>query len=595
MPDEKNLSRREFLKYAGIAGAVIGAGGGLGGVLAACGSSATSTTTTAAAATTTTAAAPGTTAASVTTTTAAPETTTTTAAGGPVKGGTLNIYINEPVAIEPLDLEESEGVKVGSALFDSLVDFDPITAKIMPAAAAKWDISADAKVFTFHLVPGAKFHDGTPVTAKDFVYAWTRLCNPVNKSNVSYHLEPVLGYDEMQATENPATTLAGVKAVDDSTFEVTLKYAFADFENVVGHPTLAPVPQAAVEKDPTAFAAAPVGNGPFMMDGTWQHDQEIKVKAFADYYGPKPNVDAVDFKIFKDPETAFLEFQAGNLDFTSIPSGQIKATEAQYGTSDNGYTGNPGKQVLLGGELTVYYIDINQKDPLLGKNADLRQAISLAINRPAICQTVFDNTRDPADSVIPPGIAGYEAGAWQYSKYDVTASKAALTKAGFPDGKGLAEITLSCNSGGSHEQIMALVQADLKTVGINVKTDFTEWAAYLPKLQAAQYQLGRIGWQADYPIIDNFLFPLFSSKSPNNYTQYNDPAFESAITAARQMTDAAARMKAYQTIVRQVGDQVPTIPIVFYKHNYVTSDRVYNFTYSSVGIPDYITCWIVQK
>ncbi len=114
-------------------------------------------------------------------------------------------------------------------------------------------------------------------------------------------------------------------------------------------------------------------------------------------------------------------------------------------------------------------------------------------------------------------------------------------------------MTLSCNSGGSHEQIMALIQADLKAIGINVKTDLTEWAAYLPKLQDHQYQIGRMGWIADYPIIDNFLYPIFYSTSSNNYSGYADPAVDKAITDARQIADSDKRVKAYQEIVKTIG------------------------------------------
>ena len=155
----------------------------------------------------------------------------TTARSGPA-GGMLNVYINEPVVIEPLNLEESEGTQVGQALFDSLAAFDPITSEIMPAAAEKWEANADATVWTFYLDEKAKFHDGTPVMADDFMYAWKRVVNPVNKSNVAYHLAPVKGYDEMLA--GTATEMTGLKAVDDYTLEVTLTYSFGDFEYVVG-------------------------------------------------------------------------------------------------------------------------------------------------------------------------------------------------------------------------------------------------------------------------------------------------------------------------------------------------------------------------
>ncbi len=524
----------------------------------------------------------------------------TTAAETPKPGGTYNFLLgSDPVAINPIGGYETEGMQVAWQVFQGLVGVgidDDGNITVEPCIADKWE-TTDNQTWTFHLKKGVKFAApvGTAVTAQTFVDSWNYVTDEKNNSPVSYVLAPIVGCSSSGYASDPAKGLTGVKALDDYTLQVKLQYPFADFEYVVAHPTLAPVPKAAVEKDPAKFATNPVGNGPFMVtaDG-WVHDQSINLVAFADYYGTKPNIDGIAFKIFKDPETAFLEFKAGNLDFTSIPSGQIKATEAEYGTAENGYTGNPGKQTLLGAELAIYYVDINTTDPLL-KNADLRQAISLAINRQAICDTVMEGTRVPSDSIIPPGVVGYEPGAWPYSKYDVEAAKAALAKAGYPDGKGLPEMTLSCNSGGSHEAIMALIQADLKAVGINVKTDLTEWAAYLPKLQDHQYQIGRMGWIADYPIIDNFLYPIFYSTSSNNYSGYANPAVDKAITDARQITDGAARVKAYQDIVKTIGADSPAVPIMAYRHGRVTSDRVYNLTYSPMGMLDFVGCWIVQK
>ncbi len=144
----------------------------------------------------------------------------------------------------------------------------------------------------------AKFHNGRDVTAADFKYAWERICNPANESEISYHLSAVKGFDAMQ--DGTATELEGVKAIDDKTLEVTLDYAYGDFEFVVGHPALGPVPKEEVEKDPAAFAEMPIGNGPFKMAGPWQHDQLIQVVRFDDYSGEKAYLDGVDFKIFKD-------------------------------------------------------------------------------------------------------------------------------------------------------------------------------------------------------------------------------------------------------------------------------------------------------
>ncbi len=507
-------------------------------------------------------------------------------------GGTFNFYIAEPAFIDPYNLQESEGTQVGQAVFDSLVAFDPLTSEVVPAAAESWEPNADASVWTFNLVPGATFHDGSPVTAADFKYAWERICNPENESEISYHLAAVMGFDEMQAGD--ATELSGVKAIDDTTLEVTLQYPFADFAYVVGHPALAPVPMAAVEADPAGFSDMPIGNGPFMMSEPWNHDQYIKLVKYDDYYGDEPNIDGIDFKIFTDQDTAFLEFQAGNVDFVPIPTGQIQSTVDEYGESPDGYSVNPGEQVSLGGEQAIYYLLMNNIDPVL-KDPKIREALSLAINRQAICDTVFEGTRVPASSIVPPGIVGQTEGDWQYAKYDVEEAKTILADAGYPDGEGLPTIKLEYNTGSGHEDILQLVQNDLKAIGVESELVGTEWAQYLDKLSEKTYQVGRLGWIADYPIMDNFLYPLFLSSSADNYSNFSDSAVDTKLSEARQTIDEAGRLALYQEISKAVGDQASVIPMFYYRHTRVASDRVNDGIYSPNGLFYFEGVWLDQQ
>lgn len=517
-------------------------------------------------------------------------TTDTTGAGGkPVKGGTFSFYIGEPAFIDPVNGQESEGVQVINSVFDSLLAFDFKAGKLMPAAAESWQANADASVWTFKLNKDGKFHNERKVTAADFKYAWERICNPVNESEISYHLSAVKGFQAMQ--DGTATELEGVKVVDDYTLEVTLDYPFADFEFVVSHPSLCPVPKEEVEKDPTAFADKPVGNGPFMLAEPWAHDQYIKVLRFDDYYGEKAYVDGVDFKIFKDDETAFLEFKAGTLDFTVIPSGQVKAVAAEYGESADGYTVEPGKQVLLGPEAAIYYLLLNTKDDTI-KNVDLRRALSLAIDRQAICDAVYEGMRVPATGIVPSGILGYLDGQWAYCKYDPEQAKQLLAKAGYPNGEGLPELSIGFNTGRGHEDVMALVQANLTDIGVKSRLDGVEWAQYLDKLDAGEFQIGRLGWLADYPIMDNFLYPLFHSSSADNHSFYANPAADEALMAARRNTDLDSRVKAYQEVDRMIGDDAPVIPINVYRHGRVGSDRIHGFVLDNMGLSNLAVVWI---
>jgi oligopeptide transport system substrate-binding protein len=523
----------------------------------------------------------------------------------PKKGGTLSFYIGEPAYLDPYNAQETEGMQVTQAIFDSLTTFDNLDAsKLMPAAAESWEGNEDATVWTFKLNPNGKYADGTPVTAQDFVYAWNRIANPetVNTSTgkpdpsvISYHLGFVKGFDEV--SEGKATEMSGLKAVDATTLEVTLSQSFADFEYVVAHPSLAPVPQKLVEEgveyegENIPYGEMPIGNGPFKMAEPWKHNQYVKIVPNENYYGDAPYLDAVEFRIFKDPETAYTEFEAGNLDFTMIGEGKIADALAKYGESADGYTVSPGKQVLLGPEAATYYLIMNNENEYL-KNKDLRKAISLAINRQAICDTVFDGTRDPADSILPPSMAGYKAGSWPDARYDVDAAKQAMVDAGFPNGEGLPKFKLAFNTGGGHENIMELVTADLKEIGIETEFESADFPVYLKQLDEGKHQLARLGWVADYPVAYNFHYSLFDSKSGDNKALYKNAEIDKAISEGQKIVDTAARIAKYEEIDAMLGADVPVAPVMFYKHNHVGSDRIRDFVFDAMHFAPFEKAWI---
>ena len=493
-------------------------------------------------------------------------------------GGTFKYYISDPVAIDPYNLQESEGTQVGHVLFDSLVEWDWDKSDVKAKAAASWEISDDNTVFTFHL-KDAKFHNGDPVTAESFKRGWQRLVDPsmATPGEIGYHLSPVMGYDEMAS--GSAKEISGLTCPDDKTFVVTLSAPMADFLAVCCHPGLAPVPQAAID-DPDSFLLAPIGNGPFMMDGKWESGQYINVKRFEDYYGDKPALDAINFSIQKDPKTAYSELEAGNMDFCQIPTGRIQELSEKFGKSVDGYTISPSRQALLGAEASVYFLAVNLEDETMA-NKDLRHAMSLAINRQNIVDTLFESGREPADNVFPP-IIDKKGGSWEFAEYDPEKAKQII------DEKGLAGTTvkLSYNSGGGHEDIMSCIQADLQTVGLTVEQDTKEWAAYLQGLTDGSFQLGRMGWIADYPTLDNFIYPNFYSTADNNFSRYNNPEVDAAIDAARAIADEDERKDAYRKINQMVADDMPIIPIMFYAHQHVASDRVNELYYNAQGIAD---------
>ena len=505
------------------------------------------------------------------------------AGAGAAAGGTMKFYINDPVAIDPYNTQESEGTQVEHILFDALTDYDWNKKEIVPKAAESWEASADATEWTFHLVKGAKFHNGDTVDAKSFKRAWERICDPkmTTPSKISYHLAPVMGYDAI--SEGNAKELSGVTCPDEYTLKVKLTAPMADFPYVVAHPALAPVPQAALD-DPASFLTAPIGNGPFKMDGKWESGQYINVVRFDDYYGQKATLAGINFSIQKDPDTAFREFEAGNMDFTDIPAGRLKEISDKYGTSKDGYTVTKGAQALTGAEASIYFLAINMKDPVM-QDLNLRKAMSLAINRQNIVDTLFEGSRKAANSAFPAIIDDNASNAWEFCKYDKDAAKKIV------DDNGLAgtEITLSYNSGGGHEDIMSIIQADLEAVGLKVKQASMEWASYLTALGDGNYQVGRLGWNADYPTMDNFLYPNFYSTADNNYSAYKNEEVDAVIDAARQIVDEEARKAEYRRINVMIGNDLPIIPIMFYGHDKVGSARIQNFYFDAQSKGEFAT------
>ena len=196
---------------------------------------------------------------------------------------------------------------------------------------------------------------------------------------------------------------------------------------------------------------------------------------------------------------------------------------------------------------------MNNKDEIL-KNPDLRQALSLAINRQAICDTVYEGVRMPATSIVPEGIAGYEAGAWQYSKYDVEAAKAKLAEAGYPERQGpardQAELQHRLRPRGRH----ALVQADLGKIGVSRQVRRPGMGSVPRQAAGRRVQVGRLGWIADYPIIDNFLFPLFTPGWRQLRPSTAIPPSTAALMDARKTVNTDERIAKYQAIVKTIGD-----------------------------------------
>ncbi|MBA4370118.1 MAG: hypothetical protein C0418_00880 [Coriobacteriaceae bacterium] len=514
--------------------------------------------------------------------------------GDPVPGGVLRFGMGDPAGLDPRLAQDPESRQAVQLLFDGLTALDPVTGEVVPAVATSWSSEESATVFRFALSADARFHDGTPVTAVDFKYAWERLVDPKVTKGVgplSYMLEIVEGYEEL--TAGKATELSGLRVIDDVTFEVRLRESYADLPYLVAHPALSPVPRDRVRKDPAAFAKRPVGNGPFKLDSPWRKGVGAKLTRFDAYHGRPAYLDGVQLVAFDDDGAAWRALQTEKIDFASVPvSADAEALEA-LGKSENGYTAAPGKRFLFGAECGTYYIACNLKDPLIAK-AEVRRALSLAIDRAAIGAEVYGGTRRAADGIVAPGAEGYREGAWPYSRFDVAAAKKALAKAGYPNGNGMPEVRLAYNSGSENEAVAKATRTQWAAIGIRTRLEAAEFSEHLDRADQGDFQLVRLGLRPDRPTHDAFLTTLFAGSSGDNVSGYSVEEVDAALATARATADAEERLSIYRGVDKKVASDLPVIPMLFYGHHHGVSRRVANLTLGSSGFAALEKTWLLK-
>jgi oligopeptide transport system substrate-binding protein len=363
--------------------------------------------------------------------------------------------------------------------------------------------------------------------------------------------------------------MSGLEVVDDLTFTVELTGAFAPFPTVVGYNPFYPLPEAFFD-DPEGFGAQPIGNGPFQAEEEFVEGEGITLTRYEDYAGPDAaQADAVEYRVYADVDTAYIDAQDGNLDIVDvIPPDAIATAPDEFGDR---FINTQSSQITYIGFPTY---DERYSDPRV------RQAISMAIDREAISTAIFEGTRTPADSFIPPVVDGYREGSCTYCTLDVDAANALLDDAGFDRNQ---PIELWFNSGAGHDAWMEAVGNQLRE---NLGVEFAlqgnlEFAEYLPlgeqKGWTGPY---RYGWSFDYPGADSYLTPLFtpSAQPPagSNYAFYDNPEVTDLITQGDQADSPEEAIELYQQAEDLINEDMPMAPLFFTEIQSVTSENVEN-------------------
>jgi oligopeptide transport system substrate-binding protein len=511
--------------------------------------------------------------------------------GTPKAGGTYNFVLNsEPVAIDNIQAYENMGMQVTHQFAETLVALklsDKGLLEPVPGIAESWD-TTDAQTWTFHLKHGVMFQPpvSREVKAQDVVDSWNRATDKANASPTSYVLSPIQGCgDDGYATSKNGLT--GVKAIDDYTLQVKLRYPFAEFIMTLVHPVSAVVPVDYVTKvGEKAFAQKPVGTGPYMVK-KWQHKQYVDMVKNPSYWNADSAgyVDAIHFPIITSVQTSWLEFQKGSIDFTPVPPGQQRAAQSNPNATSGKWTAKAWP------EISTAYIGFNMKDKVVGGTTglDLRKAMYMGADATSVINVALEGFGVPATGIVPEGIAGWRADVSPYKVNDEAGAKAAITALGT-----VPTLQYWYNTDEGNQKVAEVLQAGWKNVGLNVELSNFEWATFLDKLAHFQGQVYRQGWIADYPSMDNFLWPLFEShQSPyNNEVHYANTEFDTLLNQARAEIDATKRYDLYAQAEKLMLTDAPIVPIYYYRSFRVSNNRIGGFVYDPMGFVNMWQIWV---
>lgn len=425
----------------------------------------------------------------------------------------------------PTNTNENMGGRVVDRLFAGLKYYD--SKGVAHDEMAESIKTPDRKTYTITIKPDWKFTDGTTVTAKSFVDAWNYGALGTNGQLQSYVFTPIIGFDEVSAEKPTAQTMSGLKVVDDRTFTVELKSPSIDFETELGYAPFYPLPDAAF-KDMKAFGENPIGNGPYKFQ-TWEHNVKIDLVPNPDYKGGRaPKNKGLRFVMYQSFDTAYSDLQAGNLDtLDTIPDSALTS-----------YKKDLGDRAILEPSAQNQHIGVQANVPHLSGAEGLlrRQAISMAINRQQICDTIFNGTKTPArdyTSSTLPGFNGNLPGS-EVFKYNPEEAKKLWAQAdAISPWSGRYEIAY--NSDGGHQAWIEAVANSIKnTLGIDaVGAPYPTFKNIRDLVN--QKTIGksfRYGWQGDYPTMLQFLTSQYYSYSETNNVDYKSPEFDRLLDAA---------------------------------------------------------------
>ena len=531
----------------------------------------------------------------------------------PAEGFDMAVCIaSEPQTIDPALNSAVDGAIMTQHMFEGLMKWvdsgNPVNDKgnmnyaALAAGQAesyeKTDNGDGTVTYTFKIRSDAKWSDGQPVTANDFVYSWQRLANPLTAADYCYMIDMVQGYAAVNAGEADPTTL-GVSAPDESTFVVNLTYDCPYFLEICAFPAAFPVRQDIIEAYGDTWTTDDnsshyISNGPWKL-AEWVHDSYIKMVPNEYHYDAAnlgPN--SLTFQLMEDQNSMLAAYRSGDLQFIEdMPVDEIAGLLASGELNIVDYIG------------TYYVCYQTQAAPF--DNALVRQAFTLAIDSKYIVEQVTQTGQVPATGFVPAGIYDADPNGDDFrtvggdywdapvddATYQANCEKARqlLAEAGYPNGEGFPTVTYLYNTSDAHKAVgEALQKMWQEELGVTVQLQNQEWNAFLETRKKGEYQIARNGWIADYNDPCSFL-DMWYTGGGNNDAQYSNPEYDAMIDAAKATSDPAERMSYFhkaEDII--IGQDWALGPIYFYTQKYMMADDISGAFYTPLGYFIYGYC-----
>lgn len=487
-----------------------------------------------------------------------------------------------PETIDPALNSAVDGGNMLLHSFECLLAVDE-NGQLIPGQAETWETSEDGLTWTFHLRDGLKWSDGSDLTANDFVYSWKRVCDPmVAAPYAETVLGMVAGYEEAIAGNLDALQVA---APDDKTFVVTLANPCTYFGSLAAFATLSPVQQATIDANGDAWATAAetyISNGSFYVS-EWVPGSHILMSKNPNYWNADAiKLDGIKWNLIEDPNASYSAYQTGEVLFIKdVPTEEIPSLE-----------GNP--EFYVDPIIGTYYISLNlQREPF--DDANVRKALSLAIDREYVAGTLMQGTYSAASNFMGPGWIDTDGsqfmdkanGGQPYidttnHEANLEEAKQLLADAGYPDGEGLPAITYSTNDTAYHKVVAEYLQQAWAEIGVDLTVEIVEWASFTPMRRNGDFDSSRNGWVGDYSDPSNML-ELFYTTNGNNDGKFSNADFDAAIELSRTSLDPAERSEALHTAEDILMEQAGCVPLAYYNDFWLQSDKITGSWHSPYG------------